>query len=47
MPPVMPGLVSSLRIGPGAKLALANRIWTSGVADSSSTLTEAATNEAA
>jgi len=47
MPPVMPGLVSSLRIGPGAKLALAKRICTSGVADSSSTLTEAQTREAA
>ena len=47
MPPVIPGLASSLRIGPGAKLALAKRICTSGVANSSSTLIEAQTSEAA
>ena len=40
-------LVSSIRFGPWAKLPCANRICTSGVADSGNTLTEAATSEAA
>ena len=45
--PVMPGVASSLRIGPGAKLPCANRHCTSGVALSPSTLAETATSEAA